>query len=492
MFNGYEIWKADVEKCTRYRMTNLGGAMCGRCMKTCPWNLAELVREAPFRWAAMHLPRFAKWIARLDDWVGRGKINPVKKWWWDIANDGTGRIIKATQTNCRSLSRDLTVRREDQTLAAYPAPLVPPPIPAPFPIDREAGIAAYEQLLTPAAYQRRVAAGETDGLAPGLRPLEGPAPVIVAKIGRRWQSSIDGKIDLFEIVSRDGSELPAFTAGGHIDITVTPEYIRQFSLAGDPADRSRYLVGVLREDSGRGGSRKIHQMLRPGVPVVVSRPRNHFPVAPDARRHVLLAGGIGVTPLIAMGHELCRSGADFTLYYKARTRAQAAFIPELERVAWRDRVEFFFSDERRLNVGDVINNCGDGDHVYTCGPAGFMDAVYSAAMSRGLPDEALHREYFTVPERAPYENHPFTLQLTRSRRSIPVSVNQSAAEALQGAGFHIDIKCKDGLCGVCAVDYAEGTVEHRDFVLSKTQRRSKLTLCCSRAKVANDFIALDL
>jgi reductive dehalogenase len=492
MFNGYEIWKADVEKCTRYRMTNLGGAMCGRCMKTCPWNLAELVREAPFRWAAMHLPRFAKWIARLDDWVGRGKINPVKKWWWDIANDGTGRIIKATQTNCRSLSPDLTVRREDQTLAAYPAPLVPPPIPAPFPIDREAGIAAYEQLLTPAEYQRRVAAGETDGLAPGLRPLVGPAPVIVAKIARRWQSSADGKIDLFEIVSRDGSELPAFTAGGHIDITVTPEYIRQFSLAGDPADRSRYLVGVLREDSGRGGSRKIHQMLRPGVPVVVSRPRNHFPVAPNAPRHVLLAGGIGVTPLIAMGHELGRSGADFTLYYKARTRAQAAFIPELERVAWRDRVEFFFSDERRLSVGDVINECGDGDHVYTCGPAGFMDAVYAAATSRGLPDEALHREYFTVPERAPYENHPFELHLAGSRRSIPVSANQSAAEALQQAGFHIDIKCKDGLCGVCAVGYTEGAVEHRDFVLSKMQRQSKLTLCCSRAKVPNDSITLDL
>jgi ferredoxin-NADP reductase len=160
--------------------------------------------------------------------------------------------------------------------------------------------------------------------------MEGPAPVIVAKIASRWQSSADGKIDLFEIVSRDGSDLPAFTAGGHIDITVTPEYIRQFSLAGNPADRSRYLVGVLREDSGRGGSRKIHQMLRPGVPVVVSRPRNHFPVAPNARRHVLLAGGIGVTPLIV--HEPHRGGADFTLYYKARTRAQAAFIPELERV----------------------------------------------------------------------------------------------------------------------------------------------------------------
>jgi ferredoxin-NADP reductase len=105
-----------------------------------------------------------------------------------------------------------------------------------------------------------------------------------------------------------------------------------------------------------------------------------------------LAGGIGVTPLIAMGHELRRSGADFALYYRARTRAQAAFNPELERVSWRDRVEFFFGDERRLNVGDIINNCRDGDYIYTCDPAGFMNALYAAATSRGLPDEALHRE----------------------------------------------------------------------------------------------------
>jgi ferredoxin len=186
------------------------------------------------------------------------------------------------------------------------------------------------------------------------------------------------------------------------------------------------------------------------------------------------------------------SGADFTLYYKARTRAQAAFIAELERVPWRDRVEFFFSDERRLKVDDIINDCREGDHVYTCGPAGFMDAVYAAAMGRGWLDEALHREYFTAPERAPYANHPFTLRLARAGRSIPVAASQSAAEALQQAGFHVDIKCKDGLCGVCTVAYTEGAIEHRDFVLSKMQRQGKLTLCCSRAQLPNESITLDL
>lgn len=492
MFNGYEIWKADVEKCTRYRMTNLAGSMCGRCMKTCPWNLAGLVREAPFRWAAMNVPAAAQWIARLDDWLGRGRINPVKKWWWDVANDGMGKIVKAKETNARELNRHIDLKYEDQTLAAYPAPLVPPPVPAPFPIDREAGIAAYKALLSPDDYKIRLARGDTKDLVQGPKPLDGPPPVIVAKIGRRWQSSADGKIDLFEIVSRDGQPLPLFEAGAHIDITVTPQFIRQFSLANDPADPSTYLVGILREDAGRGGSVKIHQMLRPGVPVVVSQPRNHFPVVKDGRRHILMAGGIGVTPLIAMGHELHRLGADFKLYYKARTRRQAAFIPELEAVPWRDRVRFHFSDENRLDVADALGGYAEGDQLYTCGPAEFMDAVYATALTKGWHEDALHREYFSVPEGAAYVNHAFTLELRRSGRTVDVPADKAATAALADAGIVVDVKCSDGLCGVCKTTYLAGEVEHRDYVLSKTQRATSIILCCSRAKEPGGTIAVDL
>jgi reductive dehalogenase len=492
MFNGYEIWKADVEKCTRYRMTNLAGSMCGRCMKTCPWNLAGLVREAPFRWAAMKMPAAAQWIARFDDFLNRGRINPVKKWWWDVVNDGTGKVVKAKETNVRGLNKHINLKYEDQTLAAYPAPLVPPPVPAPFPVDREAGIAAYKAMLSPTEHQRRIAAGETKDLVPGVTPLDGPPPVIVAKIGRRWQSSADGKIDLFEIISRDGMPLPAYEAGAHIDITVTPEFIRQFSLAGDPADPRKYLVGILREDAGRGGSIKIHQMLKPGVPVVVSQPRNHFPVVKDGRRHILMAGGIGVTPLIAMGHELSRAGADFALYYKARTRAQAAFIPELQVVPWANRVHFHFSDENRLHVADALGDYKPGDQLYTCGPAEFMDAVYAAALEKGWDEEALHREYFSVPDGTQYVNHPFTLELKRSGVKVPVPADKSATVALKDAGINVDVKCSDGLCGVCKTHYLDGEIEHRDYVLSKSQRASSVILCCSRAKEAGGTIVLNI
>lgn len=492
MFNGYEIWKADVEKCTRYRMTNMAGSMCGRCMKTCPWNLAGLVREAPFRWAAMNIPWAAKWIARFDDFLNRGRINPAKKWWWDVANNGSGHVVKAAATNTRELNKHIDLKYEDQTLAAYPAPLVPPPFPAPFPIDREAGIAAYKDLLSPEEYQRRLAEGKTENLVPGPKPLAGVPPVIVAKIGKRWQSSADGKIDLFEIVSRDGKPLPAFAAGAHIDITVTPQYIRQFSLANDPNDRSKFLVGILREDRGRGGSIKIHQMLRPGVPVVISQPRNHFPVIKEGRRHVLMAGGIGVTPLIAMGHELHRAGANFALYYKARTRAQAAFIPELEAVPWADKVHFHFSDERRLEIADVLGGYQPGDHLYTCGPAEFMDAVYEKAAAAGWQEDALHREYFSVPEGAQYVNHPFTLELRKSGIKVEVPGDKAATTALQEAGVNVDVKCSDGLCGVCKTPYLAGDVEHRDYVLSKTQRTTHVILCCGRAKEPGGTIVLDL
>ncbi|WP_028602398.1 4Fe-4S double cluster binding domain-containing protein [Ottowia thiooxydans] len=492
MFNGYEIWKADVEKCTRYRMTNLAGSMCGRCMKACPWNLAGLVQEKPFRWAAMHIPVAAQWLAKLDDYLNRGEINPRKKWWWDITTERNGSVVAAKEVNVRGLNKHIRLKYEDQTLAAYPAPLAPLPLPMPSRVDREAGIEAYKNLPTPDAYKARIASGDTDNLVPGLRRLTEEPPVVVAKVSRRWASSKDGKIDLFEIVSAHGLPLPKFDAGAHVDVTITPEFIRQFSLAGDPADRTKYVLGILREDQGRGGSLKIHQMLRPGVPVVVSTPRNHFPVMREARRHLLLAGGIGVTPLIAMGHELYTAGKDFVLYYKAKTRAQAAFIQELESVAWSNRVHFHFSDERRLDIADVLREYVPGDHVYTCGPAAFMDAVFDTATTFGWDESSLHREYFSVPEMDEREKLPFKLRLGSTGQIIPVSATQNAVQALASAGLQVDVKCSDGLCGVCAVPYLSGDVDHRDFVLSKEQRKVKMITCCSRAATADGEIVLNL
>ena len=149
MFNGYEIWKSDSQKCTSYRLTNLGGAMCGRCMKTCPWNLEGIFKEKPFRWAAMNIPKLAPALAKLDDIVDNGTLNPVKKWWWDleIEEDGGYRPTK-NKVNMRSLSKDLELKFKDQTMAVYPATLAPPPYLYPYTMDREKGIKAYQEMVS--------------------------------------------------------------------------------------------------------------------------------------------------------------------------------------------------------------------------------------------------------------------------------------------------------------------------------------------------------
>jgi reductive dehalogenase len=492
MYNGYEIWKSDAEKCARYRITNQGGAMCGRCMKTCPWNLEGLFSESAFRWVAMRFPKSARWIAALDDKLGRGGINPIKKWWWDIEVDrATGQHKRAKATHERGLNRNLDLKHEDQTLAVYPADVMPPPYPVAHPVDREAGIARYRSLFTVNAYKDRLARGETAGLAPAFELPKGPPPVIPVLLKSREDMTADTV--KFEFAAANGSSLPPFDAGAHIDVVIAPEYLRQFSLAGDPADQSRYVVGVQREPQGRGGSLLMHRSFREGRRVFVSPPRNHFPLDETATRTLLFAGGIGVTPLITMAHRLHALGRPFTLHYSSRRRATAGFLPDLEAVPWRDRVTLHFSEEgTRGNLADLIPRYEEGLHLYTCGIARYMDAVFAEGAAKGWPEEAMHREYFSVPEAPDYINEPFSLKLAKSGRTLQVPADKRATDVLAEAGINISVKCSDGICGVCAAPIISGEVEHRDHVLSAKERQRKMILCCSRAKTAAGEIVVDL
>lgn len=492
MFNGYEIWKPDSEKCARYRMTNDAGAMCGRCMKTCPWNLEGIFREAPIRWLAVHFPILAPLITRLDDLLGNGSINSAKRWWWDLRTNREGQTLIATDANRRELNVGLDLKHEDQTLACYPADLAPPPYPSPSPIDREAGIVAYQEMPTPAEYKKKLASGDTENIAPKYVVPDGPPPVFPARLQKRTIVSADGKVVKFDFVSMEDTPLPTFEAGAHIDVIAEPQFVRQYSLCGDPSDETKYSIGILREDEGRRGSLRIHQRLHEGRPVLISRPRNHFPIIESEGRQLLVAGGIGVTPMIAMAHALHKAGKDFTLYYKASSRAGAGFVEELEGQDWADKIEFYFSDENRLNVADILGAYTPGDHLYTCGPAGFMDAVFESASAQGWHEENLHREYFSAPTTESYENTPFKLILQQSGVEIDVPADMKATEALAAAGYAIDTKCSDGICGVCATRYTKGDIEHRDYVLSKAQRLEKVILCCSRAAEEGGEVVLDM
>ncbi|MFV2038128.1 MAG: 2Fe-2S iron-sulfur cluster-binding protein, partial [Paracoccaceae bacterium] len=390
--------------------------------------------------------------------------------------------------NARPLQKALKLRHADQTLAVYPAPLAPPPYPWPFPMDREAGIAAYQAMICAAEHQKRRAAGAApEHIYSGDRT---EAPVLQVEIIKVEKMS--DAVTKYEFAMPDGAPMPEVSAGAHIDVVVAPEFFRQYSLSGDPADRTKYQIAVLTEPQGRGGSRLLQRIFEPGRKVFISYPINHFELREDASFTYLMGGGIGITPMIAMAHRLHFIGAEFVMHYSASTRVGAGFLPDLAKMPWADRVKLHFSDEAsRADLRQCLKN-NAGAHVFTCGPENYMAAVMDAAKLNGFDEDSCHLEYFSTPELPEYENHPFVLHLARSGRDITVAPDQSASDALLAAGVHVDIKCSDGLCGVCKCGLLSGEVEHRDFVLSAKEREGQIILCQSRARDAGDTLKIDL
>lgn len=464
--------------------------MCGRCMKTCPWNLEGLFKEKPFRWAAMKVPSAAPILAKLDDKLGNGELNETKKWWWDLELKADGGYKAPAQpVNRRNLQPELDLKYEDQTLAVYPANLAPWPWPYPFPMDREAGIQAYQDMISADEYRARLARDETDGLA-HERPSFDDVPVITARVSKIEHMTSD--VTKYEFTTWDGSPLPDWTAGAHLDVVVTPEYLRQYSMSGNPADTNTYQIGVLREDEGRGGSKMLHRIFNEGRRVFISKPINHFELAEEATKTFFMGGGIGITPMIAFAHRLHALGREFELHYSASTRAGAGFLGDLSKMPWADRVHYHFSDEgTRVDLASVLKYQA-GNHVYTCGPECYMDGVIEAAEGGGFPDEARHVEYFSVPEQPDHVNHDFTAILAKSGRKITVPADKTLSDVLIENGVHVDVKCADGICGVCKCGLIDGDVEHRDFVLSKAQQAKKVITCQSRAAEKDGEITLDL
>lgn len=491
MFNGYEIWKSDSQKCTTYRITTEGGAMCGRCMKTCPWNLEGIFAEKPFRWMASNMPSAAPMLAKLDDKLGNGGLNDAKKWWWDLElKDDGGYKVPAQPVNRRDLQTDLDLKYEDQTLAVYPANLAPHPWPYPFPMDREAGIQAYQDLITAGEYKKRIAKGEVEGLT-HVHPSFDDAPVIMARVSK-VEKMTDG-VTKFEFEAHDGGELPEWTAGAHLDVVVTPEFLRQYSMSGDPKDRTKYQIGVLREDEGRGGSLMMHRIFTQGRRVFISKPINHFELEESATKTFLMGGGIGVTPMIAFAHRLHDLGKDFVFHYCCSKKANAGYLDDLAQMPWADKVQLHFSDQgTRADLDEVLANYQSGWHVYTCGPDRFMNGVMEAAERQGFPEEARHLEYFSVPEAPDYVNHPFKVKLSSSGKEFDIPVDKTISDVLVENGIPVDVKCSDGICGVCKCGHSGAEVEHRDWVLSKKQQETEIITCQSRAANQDDVLTLDL
>lgn len=290
----------------------------------------------------------------------------------------------------------------------------------------------------------------------------------------------------FELVHPWGGRLPGFAAGAHLQVHTPGGFARQYSLLDPPPDGQaceRYVIGVKREPASRGGSQALHERVREGDLLAVSAPHNTFSLAPEARHHLLLAGGIGLTPLLAMARQLQREDGAFTLCVFARSREHLAFADALAALGPAVRLHFDDpADPRKIDLRELLAFPQPGTHVYVCGPGGFMQAVQRAAADW---DEAcLHREYFAVPEGGGrgVADAPFALRLARSGITVQVGPEQSAVDALHQLGLSVPTSCEQGICGTCTVDWLGGEPDHRDYCLSGSERRSRIALCCSRAR----------
>lgn len=312
---------------------------------------------------------------------------------------------------------------------------------------------------------------------------------------RRKTAEAEG-ICSFELVDPAGAPLPAFTAGAHVDVHVPGGPVRPYSLCNDPADRSHYRIAVLREAASRGGSAGMHERVREGDTLAIGLPRNHFALADGASGHLLLAGGIGITPLLAMAQALAAQGADFTLHYATRSAARTAFAAALRDVPWAARVQLHRDDgppEQQLDLAALLARAQAGRHVYVCGPQGFIDAAMAAARAAGWRDDQLHSESFAPAAADAAGERPFELVLARSgQRVVPVPAGTSAVQALVAAGIVVPTSCEQGICGTCLTRVVDGVPDHRDQYLTDEERAAndQFLPCCSRATSARLVIDL--
>lgn len=286
---------------------------------------------------------------------------------------------------------------------------------------------------------------------------------------------------LFELRPVGTERLPAFTPGSHIDILMPGGVNRSYSLLNDPARRDRYVVGIKREGASRGGSAWMHEIARVGNILDIAGPRNNFALNEEAAYSVLIAGGIGITPLWSMIQRLQSLGRNWSLHYRTRSRACAPLVEELSSVELADHVHASFGDDpscERLDLDSLVAAAPQDAHFYCCGPTSMMEAFEIAC--RGVHPSRVHLEYFTAKD-APATAGGYTVRLSKSGRIVPVKPGETILESLRNCGISVPSSCQQGVCGACETRVIEGKPDHRDVVLSEAERAAGHTMmiCCS-------------
>jgi vanillate O-demethylase ferredoxin subunit len=317
-------------------------------------------------------------------------------------------------------------------------------------------------------------------------PQKSNAPILYVKVARVRDEATN--IKSFELVSIDSKVLPAFTAGAHIGIHL-PNGIRQYSLCNDPQERNRYLIGVQKEEAGRGGSKLIHEKLVAGKMLKITAPRNHFPLA-DSGDHILLAGGIGITPMLSMASELARRNQAFRLWVFTRAPERTPFRERLAELAQAGMATVHHDGgdkAKSFDVGGLLADFAPGRHMYCCGPQGFINTVHQATAH--WPAKNRHFESF-MPAAPQGNASSFKVIGARSGVTLVVPPDQSMLKTMLEGGIDTDFACENGTCGACKVRYLAGEPEHRDMVLTEEEKKHYLMPCVSRAK--GDSLVLDL
>ncbi len=293
---------------------------------------------------------------------------------------------------------------------------------------------------------------------------------------------------LYEFAALDGGTLPPFEPGAHIDVCLPNGLTRQYSLCNSVHENDRYVVGVKLDRNSRGGSRYMHESLRVGATLSVSAPRNHFALVSDAPAYVFIAGGVGITPIACMISRLSSLGQPWTLHYAVRTRAEAAFLDQLQGPGLHLHVDTEHNGEV-LDVNLAVASAPRDAHLYCCGPTPMLDAFEQACADRA--PEFVHLERFSS-DVAPAVEGGYTVELTRSKRSVEIAPGQTILDAVRACGVNVRASCQQGVCGACETRVVAGLPDHRDTLLSPEERAANdvMMICCSGS--LTKVLALDL
>lgn len=311
---------------------------------------------------------------------------------------------------------------------------------------------------------------------------ETPPDAMALRVTRK-EEIVEG-IYLFELRDRDGADLPPFTAGAHIALTCPNGLIRKYSLCNDPAERDRYVIAIRREPAGRGGSIDLIDNVEVGATLPAAPPVNDFALPRGATNFLFVAGGIGITPIMAMIRQL-QSEADkrFRLYYLTRSPEVTAFLQELSEPQFKGKVKFHHDNgdpAQSLDLWPVLEQRKNREHLYCCGPRTLMETVRD--LTGHWTSTSVHFEAFTEPDKTKPDDTPFVVELAKTGVEIEVPVGVTILEAMRSRGINVPSSCESGTCGTCRTRLIAGEADHRDLVLTEGERGDQIMLCVSRAR----------